>query len=1152
MPVHLHVHSWYSLLEGLSSPEALLERAAACGYGSLALTDTNNLLGARAFVEQAAPRGIRPLLGARLQQQEVHCTVLAAQREGYNNLCRILSRLHLSAAPVNGGRKSPDNSTKSRGLRPPLAFRLADLLNENAEGLHVLVDNRRLAEQLREAFGARLWLEVIRPGRSAAQEQELLAWAKRLGLKPVASAAAAMATSDAYPALAPVTAVRHNTLLDQLPARLPVSPEHHLVDLPTFRRRFHDLPQAVANTDLLAEQLRSDVLPRQVILPTPHVPHCLDEVRFLNLLCERGLRRRELGPSLSARQRLREELAVIEATDLAGYFLVVRDIARHARRRGHSMALRGSAGNSLVCFLLEITDVDPLRFNLPMERFLHPGRTDLPDIDLDFDWKVRDEVIEHVCQRYGPRYTARISSHLFLQPRSAFREAGKIHGLSNVQVSELLESLSTPVEGLLSESGRAGDVSPLISSSHQGAYAPRSPALAVPRGFPLEDARWPRLVADARWLLGRPHHLSIHPGGVVITPRPIEEYVPLQMAPKGVIITQFDKDGVEYIGLVKIDLLGNRALATVDEAVGHVRAVEGRDEDRGWRIEDGGWRIEDGGSRIEPKLQLGTTLPRSSASPPTQQNPSPSSTLHPPFSILHSRSSILDLPSPAAALHLLQSGDTLGVNQLESPAMRHLLVQMQPRGVGDVIQALALIRPGAASIGMKEVFIRRRRGLEPTPPLPADLEPFLRETEGLMLYEDDALQVVQALTGLAAPDADRFRKRVTKHRTEEEAWVLSREFLEICARNGVSRAVAAAWWVQLAKFNQYSFCKSHSVSYGLIAWKAVQLKVHYPICFWTAALNNNQGMYPRRVYVEAIKRAGIEMRLPCVNRSAGPFTIERGSSQKQTPLPPPTEKGTHANPYAAGGEGSLRRERVACPGAIRAGLDAIGSLDDAVKLAVLEERARHGPYRDLADFRRRVPIGPEALALFIRSGALDFTGQPRPALFLEADLQDRTGGPAQELFPHEPLDGWLPTDYARSERLREEYRILGFLPGPPLITLFRAHLPPDRVFSHDIAHHRGQVIRVAGLVATARNTNTDAGKPMQFITLEDEHGLVDVTLFPGSCPLIPYLTAGPYIATGVVEEQYGVLSVTASKFELVQPGMEAEPVQWEETIRYAS
>src|SRR5205807_8863827 len=193
----------------------------------------------------------------------------------------------------------------------------------------------------------------------------------------------------------------------------------------------------------------SDVLPRNVILPRPHVPHSLDANHYLEALCERGLRRRDMGDNLAARQRLREELAVIKAADLAGYFLVVRDIARHARRKGHSMALRGSAGNSLVCYLLEITDVDPLRFGLPLERFLHPGRADLPDIDLDFDWKVRDAVIAHVVRRWGQMYTARISSHLFLQTRSAFRESAKVHGLSNEQVSRLLETLSERVDQFL-------------------------------------------------------------------------------------------------------------------------------------------------------------------------------------------------------------------------------------------------------------------------------------------------------------------------------------------------------------------------------------------------------------------------------------------------------------------------------------------------------------------------------------------------------------------------------------------------------------------------------------------------------------------------------------------------------------------------------
>jgi len=580
--------------------------------------------------------------------------------------------------------------------------------------------------------------------------------------------------------------------------------------------------------------------------------------------------------------------------------------------------------------------------------------------------------------------------------------------------------------------------------------------MTSPPGFPLEAERWPRILSDARLLLGHPQHLSIHPGGMVITPRSIEEYVPLQMAPKGVVITQFEKDAIEHIGLVKIDLLGNRALATVDEA-----------------------------QRIVDSETLPTTWRQVSNLPE-------------PFGKLETCRHVVgdDGFSDTAAIDLLQRGDTLGVNQLESPAMRHLLIQMQPRAIDDVIQALALIRPGAASVGAKETFIRRRRGLEPVAVAHPLLEPLLSETQGLMLYEDDALHVIQALTGLPAPDADRFRKRVTKHRTEEEALALAKEFLQACLRNGIPHGVAAELWEQLAKFNHYSFCKSHAVSYGLIAWKAVQLKTRQPLAFWTAALNNNQGMYPRRVYIEAIKRAGIRLRLPCVNRSSGPFAVEDD--------------------------------------AIRVGLDAIGSLNEELRATIVANRQQHGPYRDLADFRCRIRPGPEALALLIRSGALDFTGMTRPALFLEAELQDHARSLGDGLFQQNLSQDWSPADYALDRRLRDEWELFGFLTGPPLLSLFRPHLPPGLITSRELPEHAGRVVQVAGLVATGRHTPMSDGRVMQFVTLEDECGLIEVTLFPGACPPVAYLALGPYLVTGMVEEQYGVRTVTARSFRLKQ------------------
>lgn len=674
------------------------------------------------------------------------------------------------------------------------------------------------------------------------------------------------------------------------------------------------------------------------------------------------------------------------------------------------MALRGSAGNSLVCYLLGITDVDPLRFDLPLERFLHPGRLDLPDIDLDFDWKVRDEIIAWVFKRHGQAHTAMISSHLFLQPRSAFREAAKVHGLSNDQVSRLLEGLAERVEPLLMQ--------------------PSGAEQAPPR-FPLEPARWERLVADARLLVGRPHHLSIHPGGVVITPDPIEDYVPLQRAPKGIVITQYEKDAIEQFGLVKIDLLGNRALATVDEALRTSRAVS-------------------------------ITLPTS-----------------------------ID-PTEAATVALLQRGDTLGVNQLESPAMRHLILQMQPRGLGDVIQALALIRPGAATVGAKELFIRRRRGLDPIRYAHPSLEPILCDTEGLMLYEDDALRVLETLTGLSAPEADRFRKRIAKHRTAAEAEALLKEFLAACRRNGITDALAGDFWVQLAKFNHYSFCKSHAVSYGLIAWRAAWLKVHQPLLFWTAALNNNQGMYPRRVYTEAIKRAGIPLYLPCVNRSELPFRVE--------------------------GRG------------IRVGLEAIRGLPQELSSALLANRQQHGPFHDVMDFRRRLQPGREALALLLRCGAFDFLERPRPELFLDAELGD-LARPTARLFDEDLQLTWSPPAYPDYRQRLDEWEVLDFVVGPPLAALVEDRMPKERVRSHELARFLGRMVRVAGVVATARHAPTVHGDNMQFVSLEDETGLIDLTLFPRVCPPLAYLTLGPYVATGRVEEQYGVVTVTAQRFE---------------------
>jgi DNA polymerase-3 subunit alpha len=375
-----------------------------------------------------------------------------------------------------------------------------------------------------------------------------------------------------------------------------------------------------------------------------------------------------------------------------------------------------------------------------------------------------------------------------------------------------------------------------------------------------------------------------------------------------------------------------------------------------------------------------------------------------------------------------------------------------------------------------------------------------------MLYEDDGLRALRALTGLPVAEAYRLHKRALKHRTEEEGRALAREFERLCAARGVAAELAAEQWAQLLRFRHYAFCKSHAVSYGLIAWTAAWLKVRQPLCFWTAVLNNAQGMYPRRVYVEAARRAGIPLHLPCVNRSAEVF-----------------------RPEGAG---------------IRTGLGVIATLPEELRGRLLIERAEGGPYRDLADLRRRVQPGPEALAVLIRCGALDFTGLPRPRLFLEAELQDRWeqqcrgAGLAAPLFPAvDPAlaEGWAPADYPALRRWRDEWDLLGFLVGPALMSLFRPHLPGGLHTSRDLAGRVGRWVHVAGLVAAGRNARTQDGREMQFITLEDEWGLIEVNLFPGTCPLLPHLELGPYVASGIVDDHLGVPALTAHRFRIPSP-----------------
>ncbi|MHC4985135.1 MAG: PHP domain-containing protein, partial [Planctomycetota bacterium] len=624
----LHVRSGHSLLRGTVSPETLAARAAELGHAAIALTDVNSLAGAPAFWQAAVEAGLQPLIGAELLADNQSILALIASESGYANLCQLITVV-----------QNPDESQS------------IDLSKQSVDGLEIIVEDPALAEALM-AMGCpagQLWLGVDPACQSYAALRKLAAVAQTHDLPLVATAKALLASADDGRVARLLAAMRLQTTDATVPTHeLPPS-EAFLRTADQLAKQLTDWPEAIANNQRLVGKLSSfKLLPRQAVFPSFECPDGLTPTAYLKQLCRKGLTwRYPARPPAGWRERLRRELTLIETKGFSEYFLVVWDIVQYARRQGAPVAGRGSGASSLVAYLLGITNVCPLDCEIPFERFLNDLREDFPDLDIDFCWRIRDDVIDYATGRWGAGRVAMVCTHSTFQDRAALRETAKAMGFSEQQISKLGE-MDQPE---------------------------KNPRL-------LEAARL------SRRLIGLPHNVSVHPGGIVMAPERLDRFAPLQPAAKGVRVTQFDKDGVEAMGLVKLDLLGNRSLSTIRASCDLI--------------------AERSSERIDPE-----------------------------------RVDTRD----AATLAVLRAGDTVGCNQLESPAMRNLLRGLQPKGLKDVMKALALIRPGAASIGMKETFVRRHRGLEDPPPSDPRVDAVLAETYGVMLYEDDVMLLAAAMTG---------------------------------------------------------------------------------------------------------------------------------------------------------------------------------------------------------------------------------------------------------------------------------------------------------------------------------------------------------------------------------------------------------------------
>ncbi len=769
MFTHLHVHTHFSFGQGASSPGTLIEVAAARGFTALACTDTNGVYGAVEFQQAAERAGIRPILGAHLIHRGQVATVLAENDKGWGALCRAVTGVHWAG------------SGSSRNDRP--AFNLGAQLAIDRDGLAVISPDSDLLDRLVKLGGPQgIHAEII-PGPT---RHRTLATARQLGIPPVATNAVMFAHPEDWARHRLLRAIALNTTLSALPAGEITGRDAWLKPLADLARHFPDCPEALTNAEALADRCRYRIPIGRIAPPRIATPE--EAMSRLRALAFAGATRRYGMIAPVTRERLEHELRIIGLKGFADYFLVVRDIVDH----GPVHCGRGSVANSVVSYCLGITHVEPLGAGLLFERFLNPERTDPPDIDLDFPWDERDRVLAHVFRRYPHPRAAMVANHNCFRLRGALREVAKVHGRPAGEIREVTRRIPWYREESLET----------LLATHTNF---RSLHLAP---------SWGTYARIAEPLVGVPRHLSLHPGGVVIVPTALTDHVPTQPAVKELLdapdvtvpMIQFEKDGAEDAGLVKIDLLGNRSLAVIRDAIAAVRDHTG----------------------------------------------------------IHLDYTSTEAGDDAATRACFRTGRTMGVFYTESPASRLLCARSRADTYELLVLNTSIIRP--ASNRYIRTYLERLHGAawEPLDPV---LREVLSETFGVMVYQEDVVTVCAAFAGMPLATGDGLRKALSKKRPHKRLAEYAEEFRAGALARGRDPEVITRVWEMVLSFAGYSFCKGHSCSYIQVAQQSCYLRANHPAEFFAAVLSNGGGFYRPFAYVAEARREGLTIRPPDVNAS---------------------------------------------------------------------------------------------------------------------------------------------------------------------------------------------------------------------------------------------------------------------------------------------
>jgi error-prone DNA polymerase len=1022
--VELHARSAFSFLEGASLPEELAGACAEYGMPAMAIVDRNGVYGAPRFHLAAKKAGVQAHIGS-----EITCTngrtypLLVETRQGYQNLCRLVTRMKLRAKKGEGAATLEEIAESSRGL---------------------VCLTRHPDERLLDIFGRHaLYAELQRHCDRAeeAENQEIIETARRLGIPLVATNGAAYATPPQRELLDVFTCVREHVTLATAGRKLERNSERHVKRPDEMARLFADLPEAIGNTLEVSSRLEFTLADLGYEFPKYPVPEGHTQISFLRKLADEGARLRYLiaghGPAphyARAQRQIERELALIGKLGLAGYFLIVWDIVRFCRENDILVQGRGSAANSAVCYALRITAVDPVGMDLLFERFLSEERGEWPDIDLDLpSGDKRERAIQYVYERFGKLGAAMTANVITYRGRSAAREVGKALGFEVTS----LEKLS----GLV----RAWEwKDPKDTTERQFRDA----------GFDLNHPRVRKFFELYRMAQDLPRHLGQHSGGMVICQGQLDSVVPLEPATMpGRVVVQWDKEDCADLGIVKVDLLGLGMMAVIEETLKLIPEIYGEEVD------------------------------------------------------------LAHLPQDDPAVYeALQKADTIGMFQVESRAQMASLPRMRPDHFYDVVVQVAIIRPGPIVGKMVHPYLNRRQGREKPDCLHPSLEPVLRRTLGVPLFQEQLLKMAMIAAGFTGGQAEELRRAFGFKRSEKRMAAIEVKLRNGMNANGITGKVQDEIVHSITSFALYGFPESHAASFALLAYASAYLKCHYLAAFTCAMLNNQpMGFYSPAILIKDAQRHGLRV-LP----------VDVGESEWECKV-----------------EGSGIRDQGSGGVALRLGLRYAKGLREEAGRAIVEAR----PFTSVDDLALRVPeIRKDELNRLAEIGALNSLDRlhRRDALW-QAPRAIRAVGPLLEGLEEKGE----PSPLARmntEERLWADYRGTGLTVGRHPMAYRRAEMNALGVKrAADLAHLRnGRIVRIAGSVIVRQRPGTANG--FVFLSMEDETGIMNAIITPQTFDRYKFEVLGePFLMIdGVLQNLDGVISVKAARIRGLRAGAVAE------------